>query len=419
MQPEQKPKRILFIGGNYFPEPTGIGKYNGEMVDLFAGRGFQCTVVTSFPYYPYWKVQKPYSKWSFWYKREVRTTTGDGQLPIEIFRCPQYVPRKPTGKTRMMLDLSFLVFSFFKIFQLLFRRKYDYVIAVVPCFQIGLLGIFYKWVRGAKFIYHIQDLQIDAASELKMISSKKAIRLLLRIERYILQQADIISSISAGMIQKINKKVNKEVVFFPNWVDTNLFYPLSEKIMLKEEFNLRPSDRIVLYSGAIGEKQGLESILHSASMFREQDDLKFLICGSGPYREKLEEMAKEEGLTNVLFLPLQPAERLNRFLNMADLHLVLQKANASDLVMPSKLSTILSVGGIAIVSAPADSTLHDLVSTNEMGVVIEPGNQHSLTEAIDRCLKNNYENVKRNARKYAEDFLSIEYIFSRYMNRIQ
>jgi colanic acid biosynthesis glycosyl transferase WcaI len=130
-------------------------------------------------------------------------------------------------------------------------------------------------------------------------------------------------------------------------------------------------------------------------------------------------MAKEEGLSNVLFLPLQPAERLNRFLNMADLHLVLQKANASDLVMPSKLSTILSVGGIAIVSAPADSTLHDLVSTNEMGVVIEPGNQHSLTEAIDRCLKNNYENVKRNARKYAEDFLSIEYIFSRYMNRIQ
>src|SRR3954464_15004186 len=22
-------KRILFIGGNYYPEPTGIGKYNG------------------------------------------------------------------------------------------------------------------------------------------------------------------------------------------------------------------------------------------------------------------------------------------------------------------------------------------------------------------------------------------------------
>ena len=66
-------KRILLIGGNFSPELTGIGKYNGEMIDLLATKGFDCGVVTSFPYYPQWKVDNQYLKSSAWFKKEVKS----------------------------------------------------------------------------------------------------------------------------------------------------------------------------------------------------------------------------------------------------------------------------------------------------------------------------------------------------------
>ena len=107
-------KRILFIGGNYYPEPTGVGKYNGEMVDILAGMGYRCTVITSYPYYPFWKIQEPYTKHSKWYKREFKFSPTNLTNPIEIYRCPQFVPHNPNSKSRMILDLTFFCFSFFK-----------------------------------------------------------------------------------------------------------------------------------------------------------------------------------------------------------------------------------------------------------------------------------------------------------------
>ena len=408
-------KRILFIGGNYSPELIGIGKYNGEMVDLLAREGHECTVVTSYPYYPQWKVQKPYPSKPLWYKKESRVADGHGSNPvIRVYRCPQYQPSKPTGKGRMLLDLTFCVSALFLVLRLLFRKKFDMVIVVVPCFQLGLLGILYKKLRGAKFLYHIQDLQIDVARDLNMIKSAKVISLLLKIERYILKKADIISSISAGMIKKIKDKCNREVVFFPNWVDTSLYFPLSEKDALKKEFNFAPTDKIVLYSGAIGEKQGLENIIHIAKSLEHFSNLKFVICGSGPYRENLYELQKALSLKNVVFLQLQPQDKLNHFLNMADIHLVLQKSNASDLVMPSKLTTILSVGGVSIITASKNSTLYEVVQSNNMGVLVEPENRMELLMAIEQTLNKDNALINRNARAYAEQFLSIQSVISRY-----
>ncbi len=126
------------------------------------------------------------------------------------------------------------------------------------------------------------------------------------------------------------------------------------------------------------------------------------------------QLKDEWGSKNVIFLPLQPSDKLNRFLNMADIHLVLQKAIVGDLVMPSKLTTILSVGGLAIITATEDSTLSKIISKHEIGIVIEPENSMALIDAIKSILATNKKRIPLNARTYAEQFLSIESIFLSY-----
>jgi colanic acid biosynthesis glycosyl transferase WcaI len=403
-------KRLLLIGGNFLPEQTGIGKYNGEMIRWLAAGGYDCSVITSYPYYPQWKVQPPYDKAKNWYRKEVMQEEG-WKGKITIYRCPQFVPAKPSGKTRMLLDFSFAMSAFFKLLTLLPRKKFDVVISVVPPFHLGLLAVLYKKLRGAKVFYHVQDMQIEAARDLNMIKSAKVINLLFRMERYILKHADIVSSISDGMMSKIQQKAGKDVFFFPNWVDVSLFHPLEERLLLKTEYGFAATDKIVLYSGAIGEKQGLEAILHAASKLKE---LKFLICGSGPYKEKLQDLAEAMQLQNVIFFPLQPFERFNHFLNMADVHLVIQKGNASDLVMPSKLTTILAVGGLALVTANNGTSLHKLVSTHNMGIVVDAEDQEALNEGLIRSMNDNATEMAKNGRLYAETYLSVGKIMSRF-----
>lgn len=402
-------KRILLIGYNFTPEPTGIGKYSGEMIEWLAKKGYDCSVITTYPYYPYWKVQEPYVKDRFWYNKEVKNYDSNGR--IIIYRCPMYVPSNPTGTKRMLLDLSFMMSAFFILLKMLFKKRFDTVITVVPSFQFGLLGCFYKVFKKTTLVYHIHDFQIEAAQDLKMIKSEWLIKTLFKVEKFIFRKSDIISSISEKMVSKIEEKAGKKVFLFPNWSDTNFFRPLSDKEKLKIDFGFSPKDKIVLYSGAIGEKQGLEAIVYAAEKFKDDKQVKFLICGSGPYKENLQRLAVNQGLDNVIFFPLQPMEKFNQFLNMADVHLVIQKSKASDLLMPSKLTTILSVGGVALITANPETGLYALVDKYNMGILIEAENQNVLNEGIRKSLETeDRKQIMENARSYAEQFLDKQVI---------
>ncbi|UOG75100.1 WcaI family glycosyltransferase [Hymenobacter tibetensis] len=399
-------KRILLIGYNFSPEPTGIGKYSGEMMEWLAKNNYACEVITAYPYYPQWKVQGDYYKSRYSFKTEEVTPRAGGR--ITVHRCPMYVPAVPSGLKRMLLDMSFSITASLKLMQLLVTKKFDVVITVAPSFQFGLLGAACKALSKAKFAYHIQDLQIEAARDLNMIRSKGVIDFLFKIEKFIFNQADYISSISDDMIKKIEAKAQKKVLLFPNWTDNSLFFPIDNKTGLKEEFGFSANDTVVLYSGAIGEKQGLEYILHAAKSFESRPAVKFVICGSGPYKEKLQSMAESLHLKNVVFLPLQPFEKFNKFLNMADIHLVIQKGNAGDLVMPSKLTTILAVGGLAVVTANPGSGLYSLLDKHKMGLLVEAESQQALNEGIRKAIDENSLHLTHNARIYAENYLSIE-----------
>lgn len=409
-------KKILLIGYNFSPEPTGIGKYNGEMMNWLAAAGHACNVLTTYPYYPDWKVQEPYTRRRFSYTTEQQALNSGEKLAVH--RVPMYVPANPTGLKRIVQDFTFTITAFFRLLGLFAREKFDCVIVVVPSFQFGLLGVLCKKVWGAKFVYHIQDMQIEAARDLQMIRSEGVIKALFATEKFIFDHADLITTISVGMAKKVRDKANKPVVLFPNWTDIDAFYPSQQRSAIKKSFGFADTSQVVLYSGAIGEKQGLEVILEVAAEFTEQSQVKFLICGSGPYKQKLEDMVHKSGLKNIMFFPLQANDRFNDFLNLADVHLVIQKANASDLVMPSKLTTILSVGGVALITANPGSGLYELVHRNKMGIVVEAENQKALSAGLQQVLSQDNAEISANARAYAEQHLSVKSVMNAFMTTV-
>jgi colanic acid biosynthesis glycosyl transferase WcaI len=114
--------------------------------------------------------------------------------------------------------------------------------------------------------------------------------------------------------------------------------------------------------------------------------IRFVLCGDGPYKAVLQNLAA--GLTNVQFLGLQAGESFAELLKTADVHLIPQKAEAADLVLPSKLGGIFASGQPVIVMAKPGTGLAAEVAG--AGLIIPPGDALALADAI-HALANNPE----------------------------
>ena len=53
-------QRVLIYGINYAPEPTGVGRYTGEIGAYLVRQGLEVEVVTAVPHYPGWVVRGAY-----------------------------------------------------------------------------------------------------------------------------------------------------------------------------------------------------------------------------------------------------------------------------------------------------------------------------------------------------------------------
>ncbi len=403
--------KILIYGINYTPELTGIGKYTGEMCAWLASQGHDVHVITALPYYPEWTIHNNY-KGKTWFKEEL-----DG---VTIYRCPLYVPQTVTSIKRIIHEFSFVAATLPIWILMLFQKRFDVVFSINPPFHLGILSLIYSKLRGVKHISHIQDLQVDAAKDLGMIKNRKALDLMFAMEKLLLSHSSAVSTISPGMQKKIEMKgIKSENVFqFPNWVDENIIFPLDKEQSLRKDFGFKDSDQIILYSGNLGEKQGLEIIIQVAEYFRLKEHVYFVISGTGGGKEKLVQLAKDSGLQNIQFHPLQPYEKLSAFLAMADVHLVLQKKSASDLVMPSKLTGILAAGGLSLVTSLPGTTLFDLIHEHNMGILVEPEVPNSLRKGIEKALFSDTTQMKTNARLYAEQNLSKVGVLGKFENKL-
>lgn len=402
--------KILIYGINYAPELTGIGKYSGEMGAYFAEQGHDVNVICAPPYYPAWEVAQAYDG-KGWHSENIEG--------VKVHRCPLYVPKKVTGSQRIIHEASFLLSSL-RYWVPFFFQKVDLIICVSPPFHLGFPALLHKWFRGTPVITHIQDLQVDAARDLGIISNKPLLSVLEGLEKFLLRRMTRVATISKGMHDRILKKgISEErMIFFPNWVDRKIIYPVASTTALREEWGYTPEDQLVLYSGNLGKKQGLEIIVEVAKRFLNDPKVHFLIIGNGGIKDQLVARVQQEKLSNITFKPLQPLAMLAACLSSADVHLVLQKKAAADLVLPSKLTNILAVGGHPLVTAEPRSTLYEIVDEHQLGTLVEPENTDALYHGLQAILAGERAQDAAGAEAYAARYLDKDQILSAFTQEL-
>lgn len=275
---------------------------------------------------------------------------------------------------------------------------------------LGWMGA--KLAKNAPTLYNAQDLFPDTLIRIKGLKESNPLVKFLRYkEKKAYKGNTRIVTISNEMKETIVShgcpKEKIDVIY--NWADTDTLHHVERKDnALMDELGIEKKGFIVSYAGDIGLFQGWPVIIDAAQMVHEKNkDIRFVIIGSGSYKQKLEEQIKSEGLDYISTYPLQPATRLSEVYSVGDLELVSIEPGLSKVALPSKTFVIMATGSTVLSLVDQSSDIATIIKKNDLGYTIEHGNPNQLEEIIleayinQECNKRKGENAKQWVDTYA------------------
>ena len=363
-------RRILFLGLNYAPEPVGIGPYTAGLAESLAARGHTVHAVVGQPYYPDWALfDRFHRRW----KRSVENG-------VSITRCPHYIPAHPTGTRRLAHHLSFASAAFPSLRARAAQLQPDLIFTVAPSMVAVPVAKRVARRLGIPLWLHVQDFEVGAALATGLIGQQsRRIAAARSLERRMLGGADIVSTISPAMCAAlVDKGVPAgRVIEMRNWANHSEAMQGEDGSALRQRWGLI-GKTVVLYSGTMSHKQGLDIVIDAARQLEGRGDLVFVIAGKGPKRAAIERQAAD--LANVRIEGLQDEAQVGALLRMADIHLLPQIEGAADLVLPSKISNMLASARPIVATVKPDSGIAREVTG--CGLLVPPGDANALARAI-------------------------------------
>jgi Glycosyltransferase len=241
-----------------------------------AARCHDVRAVMTPPFYPAWRVDEGYSAWR--YQRE--SLSG-----VDVWRCPVWVPTHPTGVRRMLSQISYFLSSLPVMLWQIFWRP-EVVIAIEPPLFCALQAWLVARLAGAKAWLHIQDFEVDVALRMGLLEYGALYSIVATMERWLMCGFDRVSTISEKMLERLSFKgvPPERRVLFTNWVDTERIYPLGYSSPMRSELGISKDTIVVLYSGNMGAKQGLEVMIEAARYLKDDSSVLFVLCGDGGER---------------------------------------------------------------------------------------------------------------------------------------
>ena len=397
--------RILVLSVNYWPEATGIGALCTRRCEYLASRGHDVTVCTTFPYYPQWRVAEEYRNqiWS----REI-------QNGVVILRSWAWIPKRPNSIKRIVFEASFLACS---LIRAAYAEAPDLLIAVSPPLGLAVTAGLLSRRWNIPYVYDVMDLQPDAAIDLGMLKPGMATRALYSLERMAYKKAALISTLTEGMRNRITSKPvpAEKVTLFPAPADRDLF--LVQRNVEGKSFRSThglTGSFLVVHSGNMGVKQGLDVVLGAAELSRDHPDIVYLLVGDGAMRSQLEASARARKLSNVRFLPVQSPQQFPQLLAAADVALITQQRSVANILFPSKTVSLMAAGCPIVASVNSESEVARVVEKSGAGIVIEPEDAGSLFQTV-MSLKESGEltTMSEAGRRYARTYWDEDLTFPR------
>ena len=383
--------RVTIISINYWPEVTGIGAFTTYRAEHLAATGHEVEVLTTFPYYPQWRVRGRYAG---------KIAMNEERSGVRILRSYAYIPNPVTTLKRILHEGSFI---FFTTVRALTRRRPDVLLVVSPPLGLAVTAILLSLLWRVPYVFDVEDLQPDSAGDLGMLPGW-LVKLLYGLESAAYRHARLVTTLTPSMRQRIVGKgvVEGKVELLEPRMDSSLIDLSPEEGKAFRRRHDMGKEFLVTHSGNMGVKQGLDVVLEAAALNRSDKSILFVFVGDGADCERIRHRTDELVLDNVRFLPLLDEADFRGLLAASDVCLVVQQKSVSEIVFPSKVVTYLAAGRPIVASVNCDCEVARVVRESGAGKVADAGNPETLMAAIRELRTEDLEAMGRSAQRYAQ-----------------
>ena len=420
-----KKKKLLIYAHYYVPDTASTGQILRELAEGMLDK-FDITVICVVPSYlgiieEKYKTQK-------YYKEEI-----NGVKVLRI-RVPEF--SKTNKKSRVKNIVSYFLGAIGATFKV---GKMDYVLSISqPPILGGLLGVWGKWVKHAKYIYNIQDFNPEQVMAVSYTKSKVITGAMMWFDKFSCKHSDLVITVGRDLVETIEKRFQgkkvPKTVMINNWIDESEIYPLeqnNEKVLtFKKKYGL-DNKFVIMYSGNIGLYYDLENLIEDVSRFKpgtktaDGREVVFAFVGAGFVLDKLKNYVKEHHMDNVVFIPYQDKADLIYSLNAGDVHWCVNARGIKGVSCPSKAYGIMAAAKPIIGVLETGSEVRCLIEDTKGGLCCEPGEYDKVEKNIRWFIDNagkdelkamgarNREILEKNltrnvsVRKYTEEILKL------------
>jgi colanic acid biosynthesis glycosyl transferase WcaI len=388
--------KILYVSQYFPPEMGAPAARAAELASHWARLGHRVTVLTGFPNHPTGFVP---AEWRPRLWRGVYREVLDGVNVVRTWLLP-YTNRK--AYERMLNYSSFCISAALRGLKI---ERPDVVIATSPQLLVGLAGWWIaRWMR-VPFIFEVRDLWPESLVAVGVGSENSVLHKLLgAVAGFLYRHAQKIVVVTAAFKEHLIRHwqvPSEKIAVVENGVEADLFSPTNVEPELRRQLGMG-GRFVACYVGTMGLAHGLDTLLEAATKLQaERPEALFLLVGEGADKQRIQALAQELGLKNLLFIDQQPRERIPAFINASDVCLVLLKrTDLFKTVIPTKMLEFLSCAKPVILGV--DGQARQLLEEAGGGVAIEPENAEALVAAVVRFADDPAQRAEtgRNGRAY-------------------
>ena len=425
-------KKLLIYAHYYIPDAASTGQILRDLAEGILDN-FDVTVICVVPSY-LGTIEDKY-KTKKYYKEEIN---GVNVLRI---RVSEFSKTDKLSRIKNILEYFFgAIVATFKV------EKQDYVLSISqPPILGGLLGVWGKWVKHAKFIYNIQDFNPEQIVAVGYSRNKLLIKLMMWLDKFSCQKSNLIITVGRDLVETVKKRFEgkkvPKIVMINNWIDEKEIYPLpknNNKVLeFKKKYGL-DGKFVIMYSGNIGLYYDLEKLIKVLKQFRkgytlaglyeegpkthDGREVVFAFVGSGSVLDELVLYSKKHHFENIVFIPYQEKSDLIYSLNAGDVHWCVNAKGIKGVSCPSKAYGIMAAGKAIIGVLESGTEIRSLIEECDCGKCCEPGDYMRVADIV-RWYINNADSAEvkqmgMNGRNYLKKHLTKEVSINKYAKAV-
>jgi glycosyltransferase involved in cell wall biosynthesis len=224
--------------------------------------------------------------------------------------------------------------------------------------------------------------------QLGLVTNRAVIGISTWLEELCYRRSALITGQTKGIVADIERRCpNRQVLWLPNGVDLAAISEAEDSGDPQEarsRLGIAPGDLVITYAGIIGHAQGLEVVLHAASLLKHRNDIHFLLIGDGPEKAMLQRMKSELAVDTVRFVDRMPRAELLALLRATDAVVVpLRRNDLFKGAIPSKIFEALALSKPLLLGVEGEAK-ELFIDEGQAGLAFKPEDAQDLALCVEQ-----------------------------------